>query len=111
MDLVQILNPKTNRYVKIDRDSGTIIGRKVSKGPYESIPVIKSIDYDAIKVSSDSSNERMETFGFRLPKDLGQRLTRLANMTGRTKSCYAVWALQKYLDKYEAELIEKYKNA
>ena len=38
-DLVQVHNPKTDRYVKIDRDKGQIVGRKKSPGPYKNVPV------------------------------------------------------------------------
>lgn len=38
-DIVQVKNPKTDRYVKIDRDVGLIIARKKTPGPYKNIPV------------------------------------------------------------------------
>ena len=38
-NLVQIRNPKTNRYILIDRDKGQIIGRKEDDGPYKGIPI------------------------------------------------------------------------
>jgi len=34
---VQVLNPVTKRYVKIDTDRGRIIEHKKSPGPYKSI--------------------------------------------------------------------------
>ena len=37
--LVQILNPKTDRWVKIDRDTGKITGHKKSPEPYKGIPI------------------------------------------------------------------------
>jgi len=40
-DVVQVKNPKTNRYVKIDRGAGRIISSKKSKGPYSNIPVAR----------------------------------------------------------------------
>jgi hypothetical protein len=36
---VQVKNPKTNRYVKIDRDAGRIIAQKKSPGPYKGVPI------------------------------------------------------------------------
>jgi len=36
--LVQLKNPKTGRYVKIDRAKGRIIGHKKTAGPYKGIP-------------------------------------------------------------------------
>jgi hypothetical protein len=39
-DLVQVRNPKTNRYILIDRDKGQIIGRKDEGGPYKGIPIV-----------------------------------------------------------------------
>ena len=40
MDIVQVKNPKTNRYVKIDRSMGVIISHKRTSGAYKGIPVI-----------------------------------------------------------------------
>jgi len=34
---VQVKNPVTNRYVKIDTTTGRIIGHKKTKGPYKGI--------------------------------------------------------------------------
>ncbi len=41
----------------------------------------------------------------RLPKNIEQRLERLAKRTGRTKSYYAKLAIQEYLDDQEDYLI------
>jgi hypothetical protein len=38
-DIVQVKNPKTERYVKIDRTEGKIISHKQSPGPYKGVPV------------------------------------------------------------------------
>ena len=40
-DVVQVKNPKTNRYVKIDRDKGQIVSHKKSEGPYKNVPVAR----------------------------------------------------------------------
>ena len=40
-DLVQVRNPKTNRYVKIDRAAGMILAHKRTEGPYKGIPVAR----------------------------------------------------------------------
>ena len=40
-DIVQIKNPKSNRYTKIDRSTGEILSRKQSKGPYKNIPIAR----------------------------------------------------------------------
>jgi hypothetical protein len=40
-DIVQVKNPKTDRYVKIDRDEGKIISQKKSEGPYKGIPIAR----------------------------------------------------------------------
>jgi hypothetical protein len=39
--IVQTKNPKTGRYVKIDRAKGKIIGTKKSPGPYSNVPVAR----------------------------------------------------------------------
>lgn len=40
-DVVQVKNPRTDRYVKIDRSVGRIIDHKKSAGPYKDIPVAR----------------------------------------------------------------------
>ncbi len=40
-DLVQVKNPRTDRYVKIDRSKGKIVAHKKSTGPYKDIPVAR----------------------------------------------------------------------
>lgn len=40
-DVVQVKNPKTGHYVKIDRDKGKIISHKKSEGPYKGVPVAR----------------------------------------------------------------------
>lgn len=40
-DVVQVKNPKTKRYVKIDRTAGKIVSQKKSSGPYKGVPVAR----------------------------------------------------------------------
>ncbi len=40
-DVVQTKNPRTGRYVKIDRSKGRILTAKKSPGPYKGIPVLR----------------------------------------------------------------------
>jgi hypothetical protein len=40
-DVVQVKNPKTGHYVKIDRSAGRILDQKKSDGPYKNIPVAR----------------------------------------------------------------------
>jgi len=40
-DVVQVKNPRTNRYVKIDRSAGKIVASKKSSGPYKNVPVAR----------------------------------------------------------------------
>jgi hypothetical protein len=42
-DIVQVKNPKTERYVKIDRTEGKIISHKKSEGPYKNIPIVEKL--------------------------------------------------------------------
>lgn len=41
-DIVQVKNPRTDRYVKIDRTAGLIIAHKKSQGPYKGVPVARA---------------------------------------------------------------------
>jgi hypothetical protein len=40
-DFVQILNPRSERYVKIDRAAGVIVSTKQSPGPYKGVPIVR----------------------------------------------------------------------
>jgi hypothetical protein len=40
-DVVQVKNPRTDRYVKIDRAVGKIVDHKKSAGPYKNVPVAR----------------------------------------------------------------------
>ena len=40
-NVVQVKNPKTDRYVKIDRAAGKVMSHKRSKGPYKDVPVAR----------------------------------------------------------------------
>ena len=40
-DVVHVKNPKTERYVKVDRSVGKIVGQKMSSEPYKGIPVAR----------------------------------------------------------------------
>jgi hypothetical protein len=40
-DIVQVKNPKTDRYLKIDRTEGKIISHKKTAGPYKGVPVAR----------------------------------------------------------------------
>lgn len=38
-DIVQVKNPRSNRYIKIDREKGRVLSHKKSEGKYKGIPV------------------------------------------------------------------------
>ena len=40
-DVVQVKNPRSGKYVKIDRTAGKIIAHKKSEGPYKNVPVAR----------------------------------------------------------------------
>lgn len=40
-NVVQVKNPKSGRYVKVDRTAGKIIAHKKSSGPYKGVPVAR----------------------------------------------------------------------
>jgi len=40
-DVVQVKNPRTDRYVKIDRGAGRIVSHKSTAGPYKNVPVAR----------------------------------------------------------------------
>ena len=40
-DVVQVKNPRTSRYVKIDRAKGRILSHKKTIGPYQGVPVAR----------------------------------------------------------------------
>lgn len=40
-DFVQVKNPRSGHYVKIDRSAGIIMAHKKSEGPYKGVPVAR----------------------------------------------------------------------
>ncbi len=40
-DVVQVKNPKSGHYVKIDRSVGKIVAHKKTEGPYKNVPVAR----------------------------------------------------------------------
>jgi hypothetical protein len=40
-NVVQVKNPKTGRYVKINRAAGKIVSHKKTSGPYKGVPVAR----------------------------------------------------------------------
>ena len=40
-DVVQVKNPRSNRYIKIDRSAGKILSHKKSEGPYKDVPIAR----------------------------------------------------------------------
>lgn len=40
-DVVQVKNPRTKRYVKIDRSAGKIVSHKKTSGPYKHVPIAR----------------------------------------------------------------------
>ena len=40
-DIVQVKNPKSGHYVKIDRSIGKILSYKKTEGPYKNVPVAR----------------------------------------------------------------------
>lgn len=43
-DIVQVKNPKSGHYVKIDRSVGKILSYKKTEGPYKNIPIARKRD-------------------------------------------------------------------
>ena len=41
--IVQMRDPKTGRYIKVDRATGKVLRRKQTDGPYERIPIVESV--------------------------------------------------------------------
>lgn len=39
-DIVQLLNPRTKRYLKVDRANAKIYPSKKTPGPYKGIPIV-----------------------------------------------------------------------
>lgn len=40
-DVVQVKNPRTKHYVKIDRSAGKIVAHRKSDGPYQGVPIAR----------------------------------------------------------------------
>ena len=68
MSKIQIKNPKTNRYIKIDREKGSIVDHKKSNGPYKNILIVRNkrgkmdnTKQEFIKILRDEFNEIVKT--------------------------------------------------
>ena len=85
-NVVQVKNPRTDRYVKIDRDAGRILSHKSSSGPYKNVPVARKkkmilynpLDGDAL-TSSVVSHPRKCFLMTRLGKPIDPEVTRIRN--------------------------------
>ena len=42
-DIVQVKNPRTGHYVKIDRAEGKILDHKKSSGAYKDVPIARKV--------------------------------------------------------------------
>ena len=42
-DVVQVKNPRSGHYVKIDRAAGKIVAHKKSEGPYKGVPIARKM--------------------------------------------------------------------
>lgn len=40
-DVVQVKNPRSGHYVKIDRAAGRILSHKKTEGPYANVPIAR----------------------------------------------------------------------
>jgi hypothetical protein len=40
-DIVQVKNPRSGHYVKIDRDAGKIIDHNKTDGAYKNVPIVR----------------------------------------------------------------------
>jgi hypothetical protein len=45
--VVQVKNPRTDRYVKINRTEGRIMSHKKSPGPYKNVPIARKTAGDS----------------------------------------------------------------
>jgi hypothetical protein len=43
-NIIQIRNPRSGYYIKIDRSKGKIISHKKTEGAYKNIPIVKKDD-------------------------------------------------------------------
>lgn len=39
-DIVQLRNPRSGHYVKVDRSKGVIVDHKRTAGPYKNVPIV-----------------------------------------------------------------------
>ena len=42
-DFVQLRNPRSGSYVKIDRTLGQVVSSKTTPGPYKGVPIVSAI--------------------------------------------------------------------
>lgn len=59
-DYVQLKNPKTGLYTKIDKEKGVIVSHKKTKGPYKGVPIADHPIEDVEKVVIDEEIYEVE---------------------------------------------------
>lgn len=42
--VVQVFNPNTKRYIKVNRLSNEVISRKLTSGPYANVPIVMRVE-------------------------------------------------------------------
>lgn len=62
-DVVQVKNPRSGRYVKIDRGAGVIVSHKKSPGPYKGVPVARKrrVPSDFVRTEYVAFDDEFET--------------------------------------------------
>ena len=60
--LVQIKNPKTEKYTKIDTEKGIILAHKKTKGPYKNIKIVKRKGEKVMAISAKKVNRLVKEY-------------------------------------------------
>lgn len=53
---VQVLDPDTDRWQIVDRDTGVVTNRKKSPGPYKDVPTMEEVNYDGDGKGNEQAN-------------------------------------------------------
>lgn len=66
--VVQIRNPRTDRYVKVNKTAGLITSHKKTAGPYKGIDIIQTSTVDLIPILVKSASIQMAELTIELEK-------------------------------------------
>jgi len=94
-DYVQLRNPKTGLYVKIDREAGAIVSHKKTPGPYKGVHIAGTEEHDELmdtgiheegyEIEEDPVDDFLDDFAKEEPEAVEEVEEEIDNLTDETE--------------------------